>query len=228
MRLLVVEDEKRLAGFLANGLREEGYAIDVVHDGNDALMLGRTGAYDVILLDIMLPKQSGFDVIRSLRSQKVNTPILCLTARDGLSDRVTGLDLGADDYLAKPFAFEELLARVRALARRSPGMVPQELRCSDLLLDPVTHSVTRAGEAISLTAKEFGLLEFLMRRAGTVVTRTSIIESVWDIHFDSLTNVVDVFVSRLREKVDKPFGKKLIHTVRGVGYVLREPVETKE
>ncbi len=222
MRVLVVEDNERLASFVKRGLQERDFAVDLAFDGEEAAYMGRTGAYDVIVLDIMLPRRSGFDVIRQLRSERVNTPILCLTARDRLADKVTGLDLGADDYLVKPFEFGELLARVRALARRPPQMVPQQLRCADLELDPATHQVRRGGRQVDLSAKEYALLEYLMRRRGSVVTRTSIIQNVWGMNFDSLTNVVDVFVNRLRNKVDYPFGEHLIKTVRGVGYRMTE------
>ena len=221
MRILVVEDDRQLAQFLANGLRENGCAVDVAYDGVDGAHLGRTETYDAIVLDIMLPKQSGFGVIRELRRAGVDVPVLCLTARDAVEDRVTGLDLGADDYLVKPFHFAELLARLHALQRRSPKMAPMELRCQDLVLDPSTRTVSRAGTPISLTPKEFSLLEYLMRRAGTVVTRTAIIENLWDMNFDSLANVVEVYINRLRAKADRPFRGKLIHTVRGVGYVMK-------
>lgn len=222
MRVLVAEDDKRLASFLAKALRESGYAVDVAHEGESAAHLASTGVYDVVVLDIMLPVQSGFQVIREVRQRGVGTPILCLTARDAPADRVTGLDLGADDYLAKPFNLAELLARVRALLRRSPRMAPTPLRCADLELDPTTRRVRRDGNEIELTAREHALLEFLMRRAGTVCTRSAIIEGVWDMNFDSLTNVLDVLVNRLRAKVDYPFERRLIHTVRSVGYVLSE------
>jgi heavy metal response regulator len=222
MRVLVVEDQKRLASFLANGLRENGYAVDVAHDGEDAAHLGKTGIYDVIVLDILLPKQSGFEVLRQVRREGVQTPILCLTARDQPTDKIAGLDLGADDYLTKPFNFAELLARVRALLRRSPAMAPTHLTCDDLVLDPATRKVTRGGQEIDLTPREYALLEFLLRRAGSVCTRAALIEGVWDMNFDSLTNVLDVLVNRLRTKVDYPFEKRLIHTVRSVGYVLSE------
>jgi len=222
MRVLVVEDEKRLASYLANGLRENGYAVDVAHDGEDAAHLGKTGLYDLILLDILLPKQSGFEVLREVRGAGVSSPILCLTARNEPTDKVTGLDLGADDYLAKPFNFSELLARMRALLRRSPRMAPTLLTVADLTLDPATRRVSRADKEIDLTPREYALLEFLMRRAGSVVTRSALIEGVWDMNFDSLTNVLDVLVNRLRTKVDYAFPKHLIHTVRSVGYVLSE------
>ena len=222
MRILVVEDQKQLAGFLASGLRENGYAVDVSHDGEDAAHLGKTGLYDAIVLDILLPKQSGFEVIRQIRRAGIATPILCLTARDAPTDKITGLDLGSDDYLAKPFNFAELLARIRALLRRSPAMAPTKLACADLVLDPATRKVTRAGQQIDLTPREYALLEFLLRRAGSVCTRSALIEGIWDMNFDSLTNVLDVLVNRLRSKVDYPFDKQLIHTVRSVGYVLSE------
>ena len=222
MRVLVVEDQKQLASFLASGLRENGYAVDVSHDGEDAAHLGKTGLYDAIVLDILLPKQSGFEVLRQIRRAGIATPILCLTARDAPTDKITGLDLGADDYLSKPFNFAELLARIRALLRRSPAMAPTKLVCADLVLDPATRKVTRAGQDIDLTPREYGLLEFLLRRAGSVCTRSALIEGVWDMNFDSLTNVLDVLVNRLRSKMDYPFDKRLIHTVRSVGYVLSE------
>ncbi len=222
MRILVVEDEKRLASYLAKGLRENGYAVDVAHDGEEGAHLARSGIYDAIVLDILLPKQSGFEVIRAVRRDGVATPILCLTARGEPNDRITGLDLGADDYLAKPFNFAEVLARLRALLRRSPRMAPTVLQCADLALDPATRRVTRAGKEVDLTPREYALLEFLLRRAGTVVTRSALIEGIWDMNFDSLTNVLDVLVNRLRTKMDVPFPQRLIHTVRSVGYVLSE------
>ena len=222
MLVLLAEDNERLASFVKKGLQEHGYAVDQAFDGEEAAYMARTGAYDVIVLDIMLPRRSGFDVIRGLRREGVKTPIICLTARDQLQDRVTGLDLGADDYLVKPFEFAELLARIRALVRRSPDLVPQKVRCADLELDPRTLEVRRGGTKIDLTAKEYSLLEYLIRRKGIVVTRTAIMQHVWDMNFDSLTNVVDVFVNRLRNKIDYPFGTHLIRTVRGVGYCLTE------
>lgn len=222
MRTLIVEDDRQLATFVAKGLRENALTVDLAYDGQEAIDMARTDIYDVIVLDIMLPERSGFDVIRELRAEKVETPIICLTARDQLEDRVTGLNLGADDYLSKPFEFAELLARIRALARRSGGMVPTKLQCRELELDPVTRQVRRGGRRIELTAKEFGLLEFLMRRAGRTVTRTSILDNVWDMNYDSLTNVVDVLVNRVRKKVDYPFSEQLIETVRGVGYRMKQ------
>lgn len=221
MRTLIVEDDKMLAGFIANGLRENAITVDLAGDGDEGVMMARTGIYDVIILDIMLPHRSGFDVIRQLRAEKVQTPIICVTARDQLTDKVTGLDLGADDYLPKPFEFPELLARIRAIGRRSAAMVPPTLQCGDLTLDPATRRVTRGDRNMELTPKEFALLEFLMRRAGRPVTRVAILDNVWDMNYDSLTNVVDVLVNRLRNKVDYPFEEKLIEAVRGIGYQIR-------
>ncbi len=222
MRILVVEDDRQLASFVAKGLREDAFTVDLAYDGQEGFAMASTAMYDVIVLDIMLPERSGFDVIRDLRAQRIETPILCLTARDQLRDKVTGLDLGADDYLPKPFDFPELLARIKALARRSADMVPMKLRCGDLELDPATRHVYRAGREVELTPKEFALLEFLMRRAGRPVTRTSILNNVWDMNYDTLTNVVDVLVNRLRKKVDHPFADQLIETVRGVGYRMKQ------
>ena len=218
MRVLVVEDDKQLASFIGKGLRENALTVDLAYDGEEGFSMASTGIYDVIVLDIMLPERSGFDVIRELRSEKVETPIICLTARDQLEDKVTGLNLGADDYLPKPFEFPELLARVRALGRRSADMVPTKLTCGDLELDPVTRRVHRGDIDIELTPKEFALLEYLMRRAGRTVTRTAILDNVWDMNYDTLTNVVDVLVNRLRKKVDQEFPEQLVETVRGVGY----------
>ncbi len=222
MRVLVVEDDKQLASFIGKGLRENALTVDLAYDGEEGFLMASTGIYDVIVLDIMLPERSGFDVIRELRSEKVETPIICLTARDQLEDKVTGLNLGADDYLPKPFEFPELLARVRALGRRSADMVPTKLSCADLELDPVTRRIHRGDIEIELTPKEFALLEYLMRRAGRTVTRTSILDNVWDMNYDTLTNVVDVLVNRLRKKVDQEFAEQLIETVRGVGYRMKQ------
>jgi DNA-binding response OmpR family regulator len=220
MLVLVAEDNRRMAQFLRQGLRELDFAVDIVYNGEDAVSMARTGAYDVILLDIMLPGRSGFDVIRELRDRSVATPIICLTARDATGDKVTGLDLGADDYLTKPFEFLELLARIRAVTRRPADMVARTLCCADLEVELAAHRVTRAGEEIDLTAKEYALLEFLAQRKDQVVTRTSILQHVWGLDFGTLSNVVDVFINRLRNKVDYPFGKDLIKTVRGMGYCL--------
>lgn len=222
MRVLVVEDDRSLGDFMARGLRENGCAVDVAFEGVGGAHLAMTENYDVVILDILLPGKSGLEVLREIRAKGSAVPVICVTARDKVQDRVAGLDLGADDYLVKPFQFSELLARLRALQRRSPRMTPVELQVGDLVLDPATRTVTRAGKPIALTAKEYSLLEFLMRRAGTVVSRTAIIENVWDMNYDSLTNVVDVLINRLRAKLDKPFETSLIHTIRGAGYCVRE------
>ncbi len=222
MRILVVEDEEKVASFIRKGLEEERYAVDVALDGEEGLELAELNPYDLIVLDLMLPGLDGFRFIQRLRAQGVHTPILVLTARDSVGDKVKGLDLGADDYLTKPFAFAELLARIRALLRRGAPQAPPVLQVADLTLDPAARRVSRAGKPIELTAKEFALLEYFMRHAGRVLTRTMILEHVWDQSFDSYTNVVDVYVNYLRKKVDQGFEPRLIHTVRGVGYVLRE------
>lgn len=221
MRILVVEDQRKTAQFIKKGLAEHGHAVDVVGDGRDAESSARVTDYDLIILDVMLPGQDGLEVCRNLRRLKVGAPILMLTALSSTEDKVRGLDSGADDYLPKPFAFDELLARVRALGRRSRASNPK-LKVADLELDPVTRKAVRDGKAIPLTAREFALLEFLMERSGQVVTRTAIAERVWDIHFDSESNVIDVYVNFLRKKIDKEFAFPLIHTVVGAGYVLKD------
>ncbi|MCC7517595.1 MAG: response regulator transcription factor [Verrucomicrobiae bacterium] len=222
MRILVVEDQRKTAQFIKKGLAEHGHAVDLAGDGRDAEAAARVTDYDLILLDVMLPGQDGLEVCRNLRRLKVTAPILMLTALSSTEDKVRGLDYGADDYLAKPFAFDELLARVRALGRR-PRATNPKLKIADLELDPSMRKVVRSGKTVSLTAREFALLEFLMERAGQVITRTAIAERVWDIHFDSESNVIDVYVNFLRKKVDKGFAFPLIHTVVGVGYVLKDP-----
>lgn len=221
MRILVVEDEEKIANFIKRGLKEEGYAIDVAYDGEQGHFFAATETYDLVVLDLMLPKIDGLTLCRKLREEKNTAPILMLTAKDSVRDKVTGLDSGADDYLTKPFAFEEFLARVRALLRKGK---PQQtkLKVADLGLDLLSHKVTRAGKVIELTAKEYTLLEYLMRNSGTVVTRTKLSEHVWDINFDSFTNVIDVYINYLRNKIDRNFKKKLIHTIRGRGYMLKE------
>jgi two-component system OmpR family response regulator len=224
MRVLIVEDEVKMARALRRGLEQEGYAVDTAGDGEDGLFQGTENPYDVIVLDVMLPKLDGFEVCRRLREAGRWAPVLMLTARDGVGDRIAGLDVGADDYLVKPFSFGELLARLRALLRRSPVERPPVLVAGDVVLDPATHSVTRAGQRIELSVREFGLLEYLMRRPGQVVSRTSILEHCWDVNYDGFSNVVDVYVGYLRKKLELPFGRPLIRTVRGVGYVL-EPVD---
>ncbi len=221
MRLLVVEDEKKVASFIQKGLEQEHYAVDVAHDGAQGVRLASEIDYDLIILDLMLPKLSGLEVLRQLRQSKPSLPVLVLTAKAGVEDRINGLDRGADDYLGKPFAFAELSARVRALLRRG-NREASHFEIADLKLDVTSQTVTRAGRKIELSKKEFALLEFLLRNARRPVTRTMIIEHVWDIHFDSITNVVEVYVNYLRNKIDKDFSPPLIHTVRGVGYVLTD------
>ena len=219
-RVLIVEDEAKTAAFLRKGLSEAGYTVDVAGNGEDGLHLARTGGYDVVILDVLLPGRDGWSLLTELRRAGVTSPVLFLTARDTVPDRVKGLELGADDYLVKPFAFSELLARARTLLRRGPARTPETVQVADVEIDLVRHRVTRAGQRLDLTPKEFALLSLLARRAGEVLSRTVIAEQVWDMNFDAETNVVDVHVRRLRAKVDDPFQNKLIHTVRGAGYVL--------
>jgi DNA-binding response OmpR family regulator len=225
MRILVVEDEARIAGFIKKGLEEESYAVDVVNNGSDALDWVATASYNVILLDVMLPGLNGFEVSRLLRERGVTTPILMLTARDEVDDRVTGLDAGADDYLAKPFAFKELLARIRALARRSgTTAVPTTvLRLADLELDTVTHRAKRGHREIELTAKEYALLEYLLRHARRPLNRTLIRESIWGYDYYGASNVVDVYIGHLRKKLEANNEPPLVQTVRGVGYKIDDP-----
>lgn len=222
MRILVVEDEKKIADFIKRGLREEGYAVDTAGDGENGLFMARTNEYDLILLDLMLPKLDGISLCRKLKGSKVLAPVIMLTAKDTVKDKVLGLDSGADDYLTKPFAFEELLARIRAILRKRDSQVMTTIKVSDLELDLITHKVKRGDKDIELTAKEYSLLEYMMRNAGVIVTRTMISEHVWDIDFDTFTNVIDVYINYLRNKIDSGFRKKLIHTVRGRGYILKE------
>ena len=221
MRVLVVEDEVKMAALVRRGLEREGYAVDVARDGDEALWAAREQEYDAIVLDAMIPEPDGFAVCHTLRDESRWAPVLMLTARDSVEDRVRGLDAGADDYLTKPFAFEELFARLRALTRRGPIERPTVLEVGDLTLDPGTHAVRRGTERIDLSAKEFGLLEFLMRHPDEVLSRSRILEHVWDFAYEGGSNVVDVYVRYLREKVDRPFGRADIETVRGVGYRLR-------
>ena len=221
MRILVVEDEKKVAGFVKKGFEEESYAVDIAYDGVEGEYLATTNDYDAIVLDIMLPKKNGMDVVKDLRTRGIKTPVLLLTARDAVEDKVKGLDSGADDYLSKPFAFEELLARVRALMRRKEYSIV-ELKFADLALDQATRKAKRGSMEIDLTSKEYGLLEYFLRNPNKVLTRTMIAEHVWDYTFDTDTNVIDVYVNHLRNKIDKDSSKKLIHTVRGIGYILKE------
>jgi two-component system OmpR family response regulator len=222
MRILVVEDEPKLGRLLVRGLGEEGHPADLAPTGEEALWMARAAPYDAIVLDVMLPGMDGFSTCRELRARNVWTPVLMLTARDAIEDRIEGLDTGADDYLGKPFAFSELLARLRALARRAPAERPAELRVGDLRLDPATHRAWRGEVELSLTAKEFVLLEVFMRHPGEVLSRVQLLDAAWDIAFESHSNVVDVYVRYLREKIDRPFGHHSLETVRGVGYRLRE------
>jgi heavy metal response regulator len=221
MRILVVEDEKKVASFLKKGLEEEYYAVDCAFDGEEALYMVEANEYDLMILDIMLPKIDGLEVLKGVRDKGFPLPVLMLTAKDSIEDVVKGLDAGCDDYLTKPFAFAELIARVRALLRRKEREPAGELQVADLVLDPVTHAVSRGGQAIELTAKEYALLEYLMHQVNRVVTRTMISEHVWDYHFDPMTNVIDVYVNHLRNKIDLNSSRKLIHTIRGVGYMLK-------
>jgi two-component system OmpR family response regulator len=222
MRVLVVEDDATIASFIANGLRQEGYVVDVAGDGVDGLDNARSQTYDVIVVDVMLPRLDGLSLVGALRRAEVRTPVLFLSAKHTVDDRVKGLQSGGDDYLTKPFAFVELLARIQALSRRAAGASePSTLQLADLTLDRLTRRVERAGTLIDLRPREFALLEYLMRNAGKTVSKTMIISHVWDYSFDPGTNIVDVLVFRLREKIDRPFETKLLHTVRGVGYVLK-------
>ena len=222
MRILVVEDEKKVASFIQRGLEGEGFSVDVAYDGESGVEMGSQSSFDLILMDVMLPKMDGLQAIKALREKGVESPVLCLTAKDTVEDIVDGLDSGSDDYLTKPFAFAELLARVRALVRRGTQERGAEITYADLRLDPVAHKVWRSDSEIDLTAKEYALLEFFMRNPETTLTRTMIAEHVWDYTFDSFTNIIDVYVNYLRKKVDRDYTNKLIHTVRGIGYVLKE------
>lgn len=222
MRILVVEDEKKVAQFICQGLEEEHYTVDVALDGGEGEMMAVTGAYDLLILDVMLPRKSGIDITRAVRQEGKAVPILMLTAKATTRDKVEGLDSGADDYLTKPFAFAELLARVRSLLRRGAAEKTTTLALADLELDTVSHRARRAGRPIDLTMKEYALLEFLLRNKDRVLSRTIISEHIWDYNFDTGTNLIDVYVNHLRSKIDVGFDTKLIHTVRGVGYVMKE------
>lgn len=222
MRILLVEDERKIANFIERGLKEERYVVDVAYDGEKALYLAEINPYDLLILDIMLPLRDGLSVCKELRKKKVDAPILMLTSRGSVKDKVVGLDSGADDYLVKPFAFEELLARVGALLRRNKDNKSTVLKIDTLELDQLSHKVTRGGKEIVLTSKEYALLEYFMLNAGQVITRTMISEHVWQEDFDTFTNVIDVYVNYLRNKIDKGFKVQLIHTIRGSGYILKE------
>ena len=222
MRVLIVEDEPKLAALVARALREEGHPADVAARGADALWMAASAPYDAIVLDIMLPDLDGFEIVRRLRAKQVWTPVLMLTARDAVADRVGGLDAGADDYLTKPFSFEELLARLRAIARRGPVERPTVFDVGDLKLDPAAHRAWRGDVELDLSTREFALLELFMRHAGQTLTRLQLLEGAWDMAFENRSNVVDVYVRYLREKIDRPFGRDSLETVRGVGYRLRE------
>jgi len=221
MRVLIIEDEHSAAGFLKKGFHEASYAVDLANDGIDGLHKAVTETYDAIVLDLMLPGMDGFTILREVRSRDIRTPVICLTARDAVDDRIKGLDLGADDYLAKPFSFSELLARIRALLRRGHDLQPNPIVVANLRVDVVARSVHRGDRRIDLSPTEYALLEYLARSVGQVLSRTMILEHVWDMNHDPMTNVIDVHINRLRKKVDHSFDCPLIHTIRGVGYVLR-------
>jgi DNA-binding response OmpR family regulator len=227
MRILVVEDEKRIADFLGRGLESAGYAVDHALDGRSALDLVHTTEYDLIVLDLGLPDIDGMDVLQKIRNRKASPPVLILSARGAVDDRVKGLEQGADDYLTKPFAFVELLARVRVLMRRGQP-IPERLQVGDLTLDCIRRRVTRSGEVIELAPKEFSILEYMMRNRGRPLSRTMIVEHVWDMDYDGLTNIVDVYIRHLRTKIDDKYAAKLIHTVRGIGYMLEAPEAGRE
>ncbi|MEI6270493.1 MAG: heavy metal response regulator transcription factor [Methylococcaceae bacterium] len=222
MHILIIEDEKKTAAYLQKGLTEQGFIVDVSNEGDEGLLFANTVDYDLIILDVMMPLRDGWSVLQALRRGGKLTPVLFLTARDSVEDRVKGLELGADDYLVKPFAFVELLARIRSILRRGPARQAEQLGIADLTLDPIRHKALRNGQRLDLSPKEFALLSLFLQRPAEVLSRTLIAEQVWDVHFDSDTNIVDVAVRRLRQKIDDPFPQKLLHTVRGIGYVLEE------
>lgn len=222
MRILIIEDEKKVASFIKKGLEEEFFTVDIAYDGKKGLELATVEEYDLIILDIMIPYIDGLTLTKELRKRKINTPILLLTVKDSVSDKVEGLDAGADDYLTKPFAFEELTARVRALLRRNEILKSNILTTADLKLDLITHTVFRGNKEIYLTQKEFSILEYLLRNKNRIVTRTKLIEHVYDYHFDTETNVIDVYINKLRAKIDQDYEKKLIHTIRGSGYMIKD------
>lgn len=227
MRILVVEDEKRIADFLSRGLESAGYAVDIAPDGHTAVNLTRDTSYDLLILDLGLPDLDGLEVLEKIRNRKVSPPVLILSARNAVDDRVKGLELGADDYLVKPFAFVELLARVRALLRRGQP-TPERLQVGDLILDCLRRKVTRGGQGVELAPKEFSILEYMMRNPGRPLSRTMIVEHVWDMDYDGLTNIVDVYIRHLRSKIDDGWPTRLIHTVRGIGYMLDLPERAME
>ncbi|WP_423708027.1 heavy metal response regulator transcription factor [Undibacterium sp. WLX3042] len=220
MKILIIEDEPKTAAALARSLREEGYSADIAENGIDGLHLALSESYELIILDVMLPKCDGWSVLRTLKAERANLPVILLTALDAVSDRVKGLDAGADDYLVKPFAFSELLARIRNVLRRAPVQASDLIRVADLEMDRKRHRVSRAGQILDLAPQEYRVLDYLMHHAGEVLTRTHLAEQVWDMNFDGDSNVIDAAIRRLRKKVDDPFEPKLIHTLRGVGYVL--------
>ena len=224
MRILLVEDETRVAGFIARGLREQAYAVDIAPNGEQAVYLASVNSYDLVILDLMIPIKDGYAVCRELRASGLRIPILMLTARDAVDDRVAGLDCGADDYLVKPFDFKELLARLRALLRRSGTLRPAVASVADLVLNTASHRVERAGKAVPLTAREYALLEYLVLNQGRVVGREEIAQHVWDENFDPLSNLIDVYIRRLRGKLDTGYSPRLIHTLRGAGYLLSDEV----
>lgn len=223
MRILLVEDETKVASFIQKGLEEEQYQVDVAHDGEEGLRRALASEHDLIILDILLPKRDGMSILREVRDRRIDTPVLILTAKDSVEDRVAGLNSGCDDYLPKPFAFAELLARSRALLRRKSTDRGVTLAVGDLVLDPVSHRVTRAGKNVELTSREYALLQYFMHHPNQILTRTMIVEQVWGYDFDNFSNVVDVYVNYLRNKIDRNFEPKLLHTVRGIGYVLKQP-----
>jgi DNA-binding response OmpR family regulator len=225
MRVLLVEDDARVASFIRRGLREEQYTVDVAKDGDEALYLAQTGEFDLVILDLMLPKRSGWDVLAALRAERISVPVLVLTAKDEIEDKVRGLNAGADDYLTKPFGFDELLARVRALLRRRGDLARTVMRAGNLELDTLRHRAKRGERLLDLTSREYALLEFLLRHTNRVVTRTMLAEHVWEHDFDPLSNVIDVHIARLRRKIDDEETQKLLHTIRGSGYMLKVPEE---
>lgn len=222
MRILVVEDEKKVASFIKKGLEEEYYSVDVAFDGKEGLNLALSEEYDLIILDLMLPFKDGLSILKEIREQKILTPVIILTARDTIQDKVTGLDTGADDYLAKPFSFEELLARIRAILRRNSVEKNNIIRVGDLILDTQAHKVFRNNVEIQLTPKEYAILEYLMRNKNRVISRTKLSEHIYEFHFDPGTNVIDVYINKLRNKIDKGYEKQMIRTIRGVGYLIKD------